>query len=178
MLYSAEARHIAGGELSYSYLGAGTVNPSYLKYQITLRLYRDCQSTGAQLDVTAYISIFDKPGGSTVNNLAVEIDHVETLNLTNPGPCIDNAPIVCYQVGVYYITVELPASKFGYDISYQRCCRIENISNVANSSNTGATYTATIPGINDEPSAPMNSSPHFNTSDTVVCDTPAASATR
>jgi gliding motility-associated-like protein len=167
MFFTVQARHIAGGEMSYTYLGPGA-NPGTFRYTITLHLYRDCQSTGAQLDQTAYITIFDKPGAGLIKNLAVELDHVETVNLTTPGPCIDNAPIVCYQIGVYYVDVELPESKFGYDISYQRCCRIEDISNIANSGSTGATYTATIPGTNDEASAPQNSSPHFNTSDTVV----------
>ena len=116
---SVQARHIAGGEMSYTYLGPGT--DGKLKYAITLRLYRDCQSTGAQLDDIAYITIFDRPGGAAVMNLAVSRDHIETLRLTTPGPCIDNPPIVCYQVGVYVKTVELDPSKFGYDISYQRC---------------------------------------------------------
>ena len=35
-----------------------------------------------------------------------------------------NAPEVCYQVGFYEFTVELPESLNGYTVSYQRCCRI------------------------------------------------------
>ena len=49
----AAARHIAGGELFYEYLGPG-VNSSAGKptssYKITLRLFRDCASTGPQLE--------------------------------------------------------------------------------------------------------------------------------
>lgn len=163
---SVQARHIAGGEMSYTYLGPG--NDGKLKYLITLRLYRDCQSTGAQLDEVAYISIFDRPSGATVLSLQVARNRVETLQLSTPGPCIDNAPIVCYQVGIYMKEVQLAPSKMGYDISYQRCCRIEDISNIVASERTGATYTATIPGTDDELSAPQNSSPRYNTSDTVI----------
>ncbi len=164
---SVQARHIAGGEMSYTYLGPGT-NANSLKYRITLKLYRECQSTGAELDPTAYITVFEKPSGAVVLDLAVNIDHIQVLQLINPGPCIDNAPIVCYQVGYYFKEIELPNSASGFDISYQRCCRIENISNIVNSSKTGATYTATIPGLDKEATAPMNSSPVFNTNDTVV----------
>jgi hypothetical protein len=53
-LIKAEARHIAGGEMSYTYLGPGS-NATTGKYRITLRLYRDCQSSGAALDQNASI---------------------------------------------------------------------------------------------------------------------------
>ena len=58
-LYSTViARHITGGELYYTYIGPGASANSF-KYQITLRLYRDCYSTGAQLDDVAAISTND-----------------------------------------------------------------------------------------------------------------------
>ncbi|MDI6438755.1 hypothetical protein FCL43_022845, partial [Enterobacter hormaechei] len=44
----AIAKHIAGGELMYQYLGdAGGGNSNYL---LTLRLFRDCFSTGPLLE--------------------------------------------------------------------------------------------------------------------------------
>ena len=36
---AAQARHIAGGEMSYEYLGPGS--GTNLRYRITLKLYRD-----------------------------------------------------------------------------------------------------------------------------------------
>ena len=44
----AMARHIAGGELYYEWLSPGNGNTSM--YRITLRLFRDCQSSGPQLE--------------------------------------------------------------------------------------------------------------------------------
>ena len=165
-----QARHIAGGEMSYTYLGPGSNANSGL-YRITLRLYRDCQSSGADLDARAAITIYQNGVNGIFRDLQVNMTRKDKVELTTPGPCIDNAPIVCYEIGVYIEDVELPFTANGYSISYQRCCRIENISNVQNSSNTGGTYTANIPGLNTSPAAPRNSSPVFNGSDTVlVCE--------
>jgi gliding motility-associated-like protein len=161
----AEARHIAGGEMSYEYLG---INGSNLRYRITLKLYRDCLSSGAPLDDRAAITVYASGSSTPFISLGVNINRREVVQLTTPGPCIDNPPIVCYEIGYYIEEIELPSSQLGYTISYQRCCRIENISNVINSGNTGATYTATIPGTTVGSNAPENSSPTFFTSDTVV----------
>lgn len=166
-LIQAEARHIAGGEMSYVYLGPGS-NATTGKYRITLRLYRDCQSSGAQLDATASITIFQNNSSAIFQDLRVPLGNISVVQLTSPGPCIDNAPIVCYEIGTYVTETELPFIATGYTIAYQRCCRIENINNVQNSSNTGGTYVATVPGLNTSPTAPRNSTPSFNGSDTVL----------
>jgi gliding motility-associated-like protein len=167
LMQESEARHIAGGEMSYEYLGDGSQAGSG-RYRITLRLYRDCQSTGSALDQTAAITIFQTGFNAVFRDLQVPISRTETAQLSTPGPCISNAPAVCYQIGVYYAEVELPFSANGFTVTYQRCCRIENITNVASSNNAGATYTATIPGTASLSSAPKNSSPIFRGSDTVL----------
>ena len=162
----AEARHIAGGEMSYEYLGPGT--GTNLKYRITLKLYRDCFSGGAQLDVAAAITIYPIGSSTPFTNLSVALDKKVTSQLTTAGPCIDNPPVICYEIGYYIEDIELPISGNGYTIAYQRCCRIENISNLTNSGNAGATYAAEIPGTNILATAPQNSSASFNAKDTVV----------
>ena len=55
---NAFAAHISGGEMSYVYLGPGTL-PGTLKYQVTLKMYRDCNSTGAALDNVATFTVFN-----------------------------------------------------------------------------------------------------------------------
>ncbi|MBX3256379.1 MAG: gliding motility-associated C-terminal domain-containing protein [Chitinophagaceae bacterium] len=167
--YSAlHARHITGGEISYIYTGS---SGNTHNYQITLRLYRDCFSTGAQLDPAAAISIFTKSASGTATetkNYTINMSSRETLRLGSPGKCIDNPPAVCYEVGVYIFTASLPATPYGYTITYQRCCRIENMSNVSGSGQTGATYTADIPGTDTWDDAPKNSSAAYATKDTVI----------
>jgi gliding motility-associated-like protein len=166
---SVKADHITGGEIFYTYAkqviaGDGTV---YNRYYITLKLFRDCNSTGAQLDAVAAISVFSKSGGPSIN-LNVKRSKIVTLNLGTPDPCILNPPTVCYQVGYYEDSVDLVVSPNGYIIAYQRCCRIAGINNISNSNSSGATYTAEIPGSSNEPTGPINNSARFVGEDTVI----------
>lgn len=117
LMQESEARHIAGGEMSYEYLGDGSQAGSG-RYRITLRLYRDCQSTGSALDQTAAITIFQTGFNAVFRDLQVPISRTETAQLSTPGPCISNAPAVCYQIGVYYAEVELPFSANGFTVTY------------------------------------------------------------
>ncbi len=161
------AKHIAGGEMSYAYLGPGTLANSG-KYRITLRLYRDCYTDGAQLDATASITIYPAGSSSYIANLRADLSKKDVVSLTTPNPCISNPPTICYEIGYYITEVELPFTSSGYTISYQRCCRINGIFNVINSQDAGVTYTTKIPGNAIVSNAPLNSTPVFKTSDTLV----------
>jgi len=165
------ARHITGGELSYKFLsGSGVDN----RYEITLKLYRDCFSNGAQLDGSAFITIYKKSAAGQpqiFKTYEINMTTRNTLTLRSPGKCIDNPPAVCYEVGIYTFEVTLPAEPAGYTIAYQRCCRIENMSNISGSGQVGATYSAEIPGSSVAADAPKNSSPVFAAKDTtIVCE--------
>jgi gliding motility-associated-like protein len=162
----ALANHIAGGELSYKYLGVGTV-PGTAQYSITLKLFRQCSSTGAKLDPQANITIFRMGLNTFEMNLQVPISGPDILRLTTPGPCIINPPEVCYEVGTYTTVVILPITTSGYVIAYQRGNRVTNLENVIANS-VGATYVATIPGTAFQSDAPVNSTPVFNGEDTVL----------
>ena len=159
------ANHITGGEMYYVYTGQ---SGGMYNYTVTLKLYRDCFSSGAQLDPSAAISIFDKASGATVWFGNVPRAQIIVLNLGSPGPCITNPPPVCYEVGYYVFAVSLPGTPSGYTIAYQRCCRIAGINNLLGSSSIGATYTAEIPGTSPLGSGPQNSSARFTGRDTVI----------
>jgi gliding motility-associated-like protein len=163
----AHANHITGGTISYTFLGQSGGN---YQYSVTLSLYRDHFSTGAPLDASAPIAIFDKGTGTMVWNNSIVMHDSVHLHLIAPSPCINNPPTIFYDVGHYTFTVSLPASNSGYVIAYQRCCRIGGINNVINSNSVGATYTAEIPGNSVLPTAPENNSALFTGKDTVdVC---------
>src|SRR5689334_12210882 len=164
----AKANHITGGEIFYTLKGQSGNNYTYT---VTLKLYRDHFSTGAQLDDNAPIAIFDRLTGKMIwNNDGNPIPRsfVEELDLSSPGPCINNPPAVFYDVGHYQFDVTLPGTPNGYIIAYQRCCRIAGINNLTSSSSVGATYVAEIPGTNPLPTAPANNSAHFVGPDTVI----------
>lgn len=162
---AAFAAHITGGEMYYTLVSQSGGN---FTYQVTLKLYRDCFSTGAQLDPSAPIAIFNSATNAMVWSQSVPKTQEIRQNLSSPNPCIQNPPAVCYDVGFYTFTVTLPGIASGYTIAYQRCCRIAGINNVSASSSSGATYTATIPGTFAGSSAPANNSANFRGVDTVI----------
>jgi len=164
-LLSAKANHITGGEIFYTLVSQS--GGSYT-YSVTLKLYRDHFSTGAQLDPTAPIAVFDRVTGVMVWSSNVPRATIQLLQLVSPGPCINNPPTVFYEVGHYSFNVTLPASTNGYIIAYQRCCRIAGINNLLGSSSVGATYVAEIPGTSPLASGPANNSAHFIGPDTVI----------
>lgn len=159
------ANHITGGQIFYTFVSQS--NGSYT-YNVTLLLYRDHFSSGAQLDDVAAMGVYDEATGSLVWNADVPRTDTFHLHLISPSPCISNPPVVWYEVGRYQFTISLPKSSLGYIIVYQRCCRIQGINNLDNSSSVGATYTAEIPGYNILTSGPENNSAHFSGIDTVA----------
>jgi hypothetical protein len=165
---SSYANHITGGEMFYTLVNQ---SGNTYTYAITLKLFRDA-TTGTQLDPSVNIAIYDKATNALVWSSAgtggIALASTAILTAT-PGPCIVNPPTVSYQVGFYNFTVPLPGSASGYTITYARCCRVLNITNItAPSANFGATYTAEIPGTFSEPTGPANNSAKFLGVDTVI----------
>lgn len=161
---SSLANHITGGEMSYRLVNQTGNN---FTYHVILKLFRD-PASATQLDPTVNIAIYNKGTNSLVSNNSVARGNVMTLTLTSPGPCVVNPPVVSYEVGFYEFDITLPGVPFGYVITYARCCRIAGITNVVNSSSTGVTYTAEIPGNGLDPNAPANNSASFLGVDTVI----------
>ncbi|MGZ5286358.1 MAG: PKD domain-containing protein [Flavisolibacter sp.] len=160
------ANHITGGTIFYTLSSQSGNNYTY---NVTLLLYRDHNSSGAQLDPTASIAIFNRATGAMVwNNTNIPLADTTHQNLSSPDPCINNPPTIWYDVGRYTFSVTLPGLAEGYVIAYQRCCRIAGINNLLNSSALGATYTAQVPGTSVNATYPNNNSARFTGKDTVV----------
>lgn len=171
MLTAARASHIRGGEITYKYLGVGNTTGTS-KYELTLKLYVDCGATeDGQLDESIMFTIFDKTGLNSPVLIEAPYSSEQFIKYDpNSNPCILNPPRdVCYRLRYYKATVTLNNTSVGYTISFQRCCRINNIVNVAGKSDgIGATYTCEIPGTGVLASAPKNSSPIFNPNDAIA----------
>lgn len=166
------AAHIRGGELTYRYMGAGT-SPNTSRYELTLKLYVDCGARSeGQLDEEVDFSIFSKTGGIRLErNLTVDFTSEQYIRYDpRSNPCILNPPTdICYRLRYYTTQVTLNNSAEGYTVSFQRCCRIDNIRNMSgNSGDYGATYTCDIPGTNVQARAYENSSPIFNPNDAIA----------
>ena len=154
---SVKAAHLVGGEISYICLGGND-------YRIKLRVYRDCGSGGAQFDNQAAIAIYDSVGNLVLNLLVPKGPTINVPADSTGNPCVSAPPGLCTEYAEYVDTVNLPATKGGYIITHQRCCRNASISNVINSGDFGNTYTVRIPA-ND---TLCNSSPQFNSAAPIV----------
>jgi len=164
------AKHIKGGEIYYEYLGPGAA-PNTDKYRITLRLFVVCTGlTAGQLEEDVAIGIFRNADNSSVTgspfNFHVKSDN--TINLTTPNSCIVNPSPVCYRIRIFYEDIDLPQDPQGYTAVFQRCCRLDNITNAAPNTNIGASYTCVIHGTNALTAGETNSSPQFLVKDTVL----------
>lgn len=169
MLLSASlyvrADHITGGEVFYTYSALGT---NLFRYNITVKLFMDCRSP-RQFNNPSTISIFNRGNGQRIRDISANLNSDNLIQLPNNNPCITDPPDVCYRVGIYEFTVDLPTNAEGYMITAQVNFRIYSLTNLeAGYGNVGATYTAEIPGTAQLNEAPANNSAQFTGSDLVV----------
>ena len=149
------ARHIIGGEVTYTCNGDGS-------YTFTMFIYRDCLGQGAD---------FDSAPGALVGTVTLFRNGIveDRLNLRAPqeddvepmidNPCVEVPDDVCVERARYEFTATLPSSPDNYTVSYQRCCRNVTIDNILQPESTGATYSIDlIPRAREL----CNSSPSFN----------------
>ncbi|MCW3089669.1 MAG: hypothetical protein JWP81_738 [Ferruginibacter sp.] len=166
------ANHTKGGWIYYKYVGSGGA-PNTARYVITLKIYTECILTSNQWCPDVTISIFDAGTNALFANVNVTNSAVKDIqNCTRQEchECITDIPNICYKVATYEFAQDLPLQPAGYIISYQRCCRIANIINMAPGSSTiGDTWAVSIPGTNgNDPLAYRNSSALFSQNDTAI----------
>jgi gliding motility-associated-like protein len=166
---AAWSKHIKGGEIHYQYLGPGSA-PNSDKYSIRLRLFIACNSTQGQLETSVNLSIYRNADNTAAagSPFTAELNYGRMLYLTKPSPCILNPSPVCYWVREFITTVELPKEALGYTIIFQRCCRIDQITNLRPNINVGASYTCQIQGTNTIGLTASNSNPDFGIKDTAL----------
>lgn len=145
--------HIVGGEIYYDCLGGGD-------YRVTVKIYRDCNSTGAQFDSPLPLGVFRNSDNSLFNTYNMNFPGSNVLPVEFNNPCVNPPNNICIEEAIYQGVINLPNSPEGYKLVYERCCRGPGIVNLNDSENEGLTLTANIPGTNSGVSC--NSSPRFN----------------
>jgi gliding motility-associated-like protein len=160
--FSAFAKHLVGGTLTYRSIG-------FNQYELTLELYRDCFS-GTDFDDNIKMGIFDglaSGNDSAMMVLIVKRGAIQYVPNTSNNPCVPAPTNICYERVEYITTVALPANSHGYWITWGRCCRNGTIVNINTPEATGMAIAAFIPSSN---LATNNTSPKFNkNSPTFVC---------
>jgi len=147
----AMASHIVGGDMYYDYLGNNN-------YRFVITIYRDCFSTGAAYDNPLYLGVY-LANNSLLQTISVPFPGSVVLPVVFNNPCVIPPTDICIEKAVYTTIINLPPTPGGYTVSYQRCCRGPNITNLIAPDDTGLTLTTHIPG--SETGIAINSSPRF-----------------
>lgn len=157
---SVRSAHIVGGDMTYTCLG--TVNGK-TRIEVTMTMYRDSKSGGAQFDNVARFGVFEQePNGfwtlrETIDNIPVT--EIQAITNTGSNPCLVIPPDVGVQKGVYKFQVELDPTDTEYFIAYQRCCRNGTINNITDPGNTGSVISVRVSSFSVDN---CNNSPTFN----------------
>lgn len=158
---TGRASHIVGGEMYYDYLGNN-------QYRVYIALYRDCASTGASYDNPLSLGVFNA-NNVLVQEFSVPFPGSTILPVTFNNPCVTPPSGICIERAIYITVITLPPVPGGYTLSYQRCCRGPNITNLFNPDDTGLTITTHITG--SDSGALINSAPRFtNYPPLVICN--------
>jgi len=155
--HKAHSTHIIGGELSYECINPAPIN----SYEFTLKWYRDCSDIGnIAFDSTIYMTIYDSTE-SLVASIPLLLPPTDTLeNIPTADYCLKNPVAVCVEMAIYASAYTFGPSfePGGYFVSFQRCCRNNNIVNLLAPLSRGMSLYLTIP---DTGLANCNSSPQF-----------------
>lgn len=131
------ASHLAGGKMTYRYLGAN-------KYEIKLTVYRDCSD---QVDFLnpAPLNIYNKQNNALVlsKNLSLTNRHIISPNPQNP--CFVPPAGICLEVGNYIDTIQLAPNNFGYTLTHQNCCHNASALNIVVPGASPIVITTDIP---------------------------------
>lgn len=139
----SRATHIVGGDFYYKRISNNV-------YQVTLKLYIDCQNGSPEAissDAIAIISVWDAKTSDLKDQMSFTRTGPTRLNKVN-YKCLVPPQDVCVDEYVYTKTVNLNPGTDGIILAFQRCCRNNSISNLVHPESTGATYWVKIPGTN------------------------------
>ena len=168
-----KAAHIVGGEVVYDFVSKTAFNTTY---QVTVILFRDNFCTGcAPLPASIAIGVFNKDNGQQVGAyMSIARNREDPLSVTQSPPCLINAPNFNYSGGYYTTTITVDNNETGYAVTFQTCCRVNNITNLtARQSGTGggqgATYSSNIPGQNVLNNLLNDNSARFQTGISIIC---------
>ena len=158
-LFSSNASHIVGGDIYYDYLGNNN-------YKFYISVFRDCLSTGADFDSPLQLAVYNQ-NNQLIQNVAVPYPGSSNVPIVFNNPCVTPPTNICTENAIYTTIINLPVSPGGYNITYQRCCRGPNITNLINPDDAGFTLTCHVPGAPNS----VNSSPRFtNYPPLVLCN--------
>ncbi len=142
-----QAKHIIGTELTYRCLGP-TADGLSMRFEFTAVMYRDCEDpTAAPFDMQAEFGVYRRD--SATNRITfyrtLTVRHGAVVGVRpEDDPCVIFPPRLCIETTSYKFDITLPLFKGSYTVSYQRCCRNNDVSNIIGSGDSGSTTTVDI----------------------------------
>jgi gliding motility-associated-like protein len=143
---SASASHIAGGDMTYTYLGDSL---SFHRYRVTLTIYEDCTLGIPKViaqDNPAFLAVY--PGVTPFQLIRTDSVLYSSSTLFDRminSSCGTSKVPGCMLKKTFIMHYALPSNSNGYFIVYDRCCRNGNVTNVTASDRMGITLYCTIP---------------------------------
>ena len=149
-----QAAHIIGGVMTYKCLGNN-------EYEVTLKIYRDCQGGGASFDgpLNGSVTLYSSLDSQDYELITLPNPTVTEIVPVAPDGCLGIPSGICVEEGVYVFNMTLPLMNDSYYLVYQRCCRNASITNIIGPQETGATYFIEITA---DAQALCNNSPTFD----------------
>jgi gliding motility-associated-like protein len=147
-----------GGELSLQYANKENL------YRLTLLLYFDDINGEPDVeDSEIYLGVFSKRTNRQVSSFVISRAGTTQVNYTDPA--CTNSRLQTRQIR-YSNEVILEPGRYneidGYYVSWERCCRNENIINIANPGNNGMVFYLEFPALIRNGTSFINSSPSFS----------------
>ncbi len=161
MPLASGASHLIGGNLRYEYQG---MFGGQHRFKVILTTYVNC-GPNSQVpypedfhDIGVYHHDKANPNADKDLYTTLNVTIVDTTKIEpdNPSNCSVGGS-ACIRKGTFEGTVDLPSSLDGYHLYFHRCCRNDNINNLANPGSEATSFHAQIP-----PTPVENSSPDFS----------------
>ena len=135
------AKHIFGGFMTYEYIGSN-------EYSFEMRLYRDCDSDGAEFDDPARIAFYKEEQGLylLIWEKFVPLSNPINVISASEDDCMNEDFPFCIEEGVYNFQSLLfnPSMDYSVHVIYQRCCKNVHFNNIADSDVIGITLTTEL----------------------------------
>lgn len=159
-VFQLYGKHILGGAVSYTYIQTTLFGT---EFNIQFDVVRDAGSMGAQFDYPAEFGIWRRlANGEFQYHTAIYASPsiVNSVIYYDDTPFVPSSPFFV-QHARYDVRVTLPTNGDGYLIAYQRCCRIDGLTNAFNPEGTSPNEPGALYSIEILPEAILakNSSP-------------------
>jgi len=142
-----QASHISGGDVSVKHISGNS-------FEVTLQLFRDCINANPSAPLPEDLTVFFYQADTDIVTDSLYMVLGQVIFPILGDECYE--PEICIEIGVYVDTLELDDYAAGYYLSWERCCRVAQTTNLFDAGAEGMVFTASIA----DP-ALENSSPSF-----------------